>query len=152
MPIKFCDMSNYGSLAPWCLCGMLIGDNWSYSEARTSIYGQHQAFKPCWKAPYVTRHYLAGQETTLLLFSFCADTRVHILQSKVTTTPRVVESETLNNYESPEQAFLFATHVMPSLVPMPRGKREKWPGIHCSCMRENPHDFMGYRIPLFTNR
>ena len=40
----------------------------------------------------------------------------------------------------------------PSLVPRPRGKREKWPGIHCLRMREKPHDFMGYRIPSFTNR
>ena len=39
-----------------------------------------------------------------------------------------------------------------SLVPRPRGAREKWPGIHCLRMREKPHDFMGYRIPSFTNR
>ena len=39
-----------------------------------------------------------------------------------------------------------------SLVPRPRGRREKWPGIHCLRMREKPHDFMGYRIPSFTNR
>ena len=41
---------------------------------------------------------------------------------------------------------------MSSLVPRPRGRREKWPGIHCLCMRENPHDFMGYHIPSFTIR
>ena len=40
---------------------------------------------------------------------------------------------------------------MSSLVPRPRGRREKWPGIHCLRMRENPHDFMGYRIPSFMN-
>ena len=34
----------------------------------------------------------------------------------------------------------------------PRGRREKWPGIHCLRMREKPHDLMGYRIPSFTNR
>ena len=39
-----------------------------------------------------------------------------------------------------------------SLVPRPRSRREKWPGIHCLRMREKPHDFMGYRIPSFTNR
>ena len=38
-----------------------------------------------------------------------------------------------------------------SLVPRSRGRREKWPGIHCLRMCENPHDFMGYRIPSFTN-
>ena len=42
--------------------------------------------------------------------------------------------------------------VIISLVPRPRGRREKWPGIHCLRMREKTHDFMGYRIPSFTNR
>ena len=32
--------------------------------------------------------------------------------------------------------FAFMHH--PSLVPRPRGRREKWPGIHCLRMRENP--------------
>ena len=39
-----------------------------------------------------------------------------------------------------------------SLVPRPCGRREKWPGIHCLCMHQNPHDFMGYCILSFTNR
>ena len=30
-----------------------------------------------------------------------------------------------------------------SLVPRPRGWREKWPGIHCLRMREKPQDFWG---------
>ena len=43
-----------------------------------------------------------------------------------------------------------STHA--SLIPRPRGRREKWPGIHCLRMHEKPHDFMGYHIPSFTNR
>ena len=39
-----------------------------------------------------------------------------------------------------------------SLIPRPRGRREKWPGIHCLRIREKPHDFMGCRIPSFTKR
>ena len=35
-----------------------------------------------------------------------------------------------------------------SLVPRPRGRREKWPGIY---MRQKPRDFMGYHIQSFTN-
>ena len=42
------------------------------------------------------------------------------------------------------------SNICTSLVPRPRGRREKWPGIHCLRMHEKPHDFMGYRIPSFT--
>ena len=46
--------------------------------------------------------------------------------------------------------YSLKTHI--GLVPRPCGRREKWPGIHCLRMCENPHDFMGYCIPSFTNR
>jgi len=52
----------------------------------------------------------------------------------------------------PMQTLAFESVQRASLVPRPRGRREKWPGIHCLSMREIPHDFMGYRIPSFTNR
>ena len=135
-----------------CVLHMWVGHGTTAVES--NMKREHNLYLACEESPQRAFFFLLFSScplsfyctlTSLLSFSQCRK-----LSAAFST--RFRKTRTLWRTNCVVLLPLSRSAVLPSLVPRPCGRREKWPGIHCLRMRENPHDFMGYRIPSFTNR